>query len=185
MLGAALSEECQYEKDNKPWLKPIDSVGIPQITKGDKLHHKFGIIDRNIIIAGSHNWSASANYKNDETLLIIQNSIVTAHYLQEFERLYQHSTLGLSPFVRQKIQENAQKCPVHSTPQAEVNSPSLVNINTASKTELESLPGIGEKTAENIIKARKETPFTALEDLNRVPGIGDSRIKQLQDKVTW
>jgi competence ComEA-like helix-hairpin-helix protein len=46
-----------------------------------------------------------------------------------------------------------------------------VDINHASKGELMTLPGIGEKTALSIIKAR---PFQSTEDLRRIKGIGES-----------
>ena len=55
-----------------------------------------------------------------------------------------------------------------------------ININTASLSELISLPRIGNKTAAAIIKFR---PFSKLEDLDRIPNIGPATIKQLKDLV--
>lgn len=57
----------------------------------------------------------------------------------------------------------------------------LININTASATELESLPGIGPSKAAAIIANR---PFTNVDDLERVPGIGARTIEQLRPLVT-
>lgn len=57
----------------------------------------------------------------------------------------------------------------------------LININTASATELESLPGIGPSKAAAIIANR---PFTSVDDLERVPGIGARTIDQLRPLVT-
>jgi len=40
MLGIALSNKCKYEKNNNPWNNSINDVGITNLTRGDKLHHK-------------------------------------------------------------------------------------------------------------------------------------------------
>ena len=53
-----------------------------------------------------------------------------------------------------------------------------VDINTASKSELMSLNGIGEKKADAIIKYRKDTCFQNVNALLRVKGIGEKLIKK-------
>lgn len=56
-----------------------------------------------------------------------------------------------------------------------------ININTATKDEFTKLPGVGEKTAENIITLRnKRGKFTQLEDLLAVKGIGESRFNKIK-----
>ena len=110
MLGVALSNKCKYEKDNNPWDMSIKDVGIADLNIGDKLHHKFGIIDDNTIIAGSQNWSNTANVNNDETVLVIENSTVAAHFIQEFNILYHLSSLGLPKRIEHKIKTEKQKC---------------------------------------------------------------------------
>ena len=58
------------------------------------LHHKFAIVDgeqggQNAkVITGSHNWSANANFRNDENTVIIYNSRVANEYFQEFGARY-------------------------------------------------------------------------------------------------
>ncbi|MDO8879979.1 MAG: ComEA family DNA-binding protein [Coriobacteriia bacterium] len=60
-----------------------------------------------------------------------------------------------------------------------------VNINAASATELEALPGVGPATAQKIVDDReKNGPFAAPEDLMRVPGIGPKKFEALADLVT-
>lgn len=59
-----------------------------------------------------------------------------------------------------------------------------VNINTATLEELDSLPGVGESTAQKIIDDRSANgPFTTLEDLKRVSGIGDKKFSALEDYI--
>ncbi len=60
----------------------------------------------------------------------------------------------------------------------------IVNINTASVEELIKLPGIGEATANKIIGYRKENgKFKEPEELKNVPGIGDSKYKNIKDMI--
>jgi comEA protein len=185
MLGVALANKCKYETDNQPWPIPINTVGIPQLERGDKLHHKFGVVDRQIVITGSHNWSASANYNNDETLLVLQNPTIAAHFVREFDRLYGKSVLGVPIAVQEKIRSQQQQCGLITSNSSSVSSDKLINLNTATQTELETLPGVGPKLAQKIIETRNQQPFTSLEDLERVPGIGSATIDRLQGKVTW
>ena len=111
MLGVALADKrCRYEDGNRPWPNPIATVGVSQLPQGDKLHHKFAILDEQIVIAGSLNWSESANTKNDETVLVIDNPTVAAHFVREFERLYNTAYLGIPAHIEDKIKRQEQKC---------------------------------------------------------------------------
>ncbi|TVQ64371.1 MAG: DUF1669 domain-containing protein [Spirulina sp. DLM2.Bin59] len=110
LLGVELRENCRIDPNNRPWPNPIDTVGIPNLPRGDKLHHKFGVVDQRLVITGSHNWSAAANHTNDETILVIENPVVAAHYDREFERLYQDARLGLTARAEEQIEENIKTC---------------------------------------------------------------------------
>ncbi|HVF07339.1 MAG TPA: ComEA family DNA-binding protein [Actinomycetota bacterium] len=61
----------------------------------------------------------------------------------------------------------------------------VVNVNTASATELETLSGIGEVLAAAIVDYRTENgPFASVDDLESVSGIGPSTLEELRDQVT-
>ena len=60
-----------------------------------------------------------------------------------------------------------------------------IDVNTATVDQLEALPGIGPTLAAAIVQERERNgPFRSVDDLNRVPGIGDGRLAQLRDLVT-
>ncbi len=60
-----------------------------------------------------------------------------------------------------------------------------VNINTASSTELQLLPGVGEVRAGAILAVRKQRGgFKQIEDLLEVKGIGPEMLKRLRPYAT-
>ena len=62
---------------------------------------------------------------------------------------------------------------------------SKVNINSASAEELETLPGIGEVIAQEILDFRTENgPFASVDDLLDVSGIGEVTLENVRDLVT-
>jgi competence protein ComEA len=65
------------------------------------------------------------------------------------------------------------------------SSTGLININTASATELEALSGIGEVLAATIIEYRDTSgPFATVDDLMDVSGIGPATLEEIRDQVT-
>ena len=61
----------------------------------------------------------------------------------------------------------------------------LINVNTASATELEELPGVGEVIAQAIVDYRTENgPFTSVDQLLDVSGIGDATLENIRELVT-
>ena len=59
-----------------------------------------------------------------------------------------------------------------------------ININTASKEELTTLKGVGDKIADRIIEYRKAHPFKKIEDLMNVKGIGQKVFDKNKDLIT-
>lgn len=110
MWGLQSSQDCKLNKSSK-WKEPLKTVGIPSLVSGDTLHHKFAILDRNLVITGSHNWTTAANRLNDEVLVVIQNETVAAHYQREYDRLYQNATLGPNAKLSQSALKSCSERP--------------------------------------------------------------------------
>ena len=71
----------------------LQNNGVDVLNHGDNnsIHHKYGIVDAKtpgsdpIVITGSHNWTASADTRNDENTLIMHDPNIANIFLQEFE----------------------------------------------------------------------------------------------------
>ena len=65
------------------------------------------------------------------------------------------------------------------------SSSNMVNINTATQAELETLPGVGASTALKIINYRNQNGnFKKIEDLMNVSGIGEAKFSTIKDHIT-
>lgn len=83
-----------------------------------------------------------------------------------------------------KTTEKSQNTTSISTNTTGKNQNTKVNINTATQTELETLPGIGPSTASKIVSYRKENgKFKSIEEIKKVNGIGESKYKKIKELI--
>jgi competence protein ComEA len=65
------------------------------------------------------------------------------------------------------------------------SAPAVVNLNTATATQIATLPGVGEKAAQRIIEYReKNGGFKKIEELMNVKGIGEKSFLKLKPLIT-
>ena len=110
----------------------------------------------------------------DEMTIVIYSKSEVENYVKE-----QNDLLKKLELCEQKVKNNA------CINQPEVNNDhKKININKASKEDLETIPGIGESKALNIIKYRNNTPFKTIDDIKNVEGIGDSLFESIKEYLT-
>ncbi len=87
---AGVMDAGQVNSNQGTEYDPFRQAGLDIRLDGNPglMHHKLFIIDRNIVITGSYNFSASAEERNDENVVIIFNPDIAAQYLAEFQRVY-------------------------------------------------------------------------------------------------
>jgi competence ComEA-like helix-hairpin-helix protein len=63
-------------------------------------------------------------------------------------------------------------------------TPLIINVNTATRDELMTLPGVGEVTADRIIEYRENKPFESTEELIEIKGIGEAKLEKILPLIT-
>ncbi len=66
---------------------------------------------------------------------------------------------------------------------AYANESNKINLNTANKSELMRIPGVGEKTAEKIIEFRKTQKFSSPSDIMKIKGIGTKKYEKMKEII--
>ena len=111
LLGVTLPDQnCKIEAGNRAWSTPLEGVGTPQLAAGDKLHHKFAVLDGREVITGSFNWSPSASFQNDETLLLIRSPLLARHFEAEMDRLWRGAELGIGGRLARRMEQRRRSC---------------------------------------------------------------------------
>jgi len=112
------------------------------------MHNKFAIIDNRILLTGSYNWTFSANHRNDENLMVIDELDIIVRYQNYFEKLWFDKYSAQRTRQLYKIAK-VDFLPTSSTsPKPEVQT---ININTASQDELIKILQISKPLARKII----------------------------------
>ena len=162
------TKESSQDTENKILIHitgAIKKEGVYELTEGDR------IID-------------AINKAEGVTEEADTSQINMASKLEDVMKIYVPKK-GENTTNIQSQEEQIENIQIKSENNNNKNSSSKkININTASMDELDTLPGIGEATAQKIIDYRKEKgKFSKIEDLKEVSGIGESKYEKIKDKI--
>ena len=133
------------------------------------MHNKFAIIDNHILLTGSYNWTFSANNRNDENLMVIDDPEIIEIFQNQFINLW---TNKYSPERTRQLYEIAKVDFLPTSPTPAKPEDKVININSASQEELIKILQISEPLAQKIITLRDELGgFKEPQDLNQLPEI--------------
>jgi phosphatidylserine/phosphatidylglycerophosphate/cardiolipin synthase-like enzyme len=90
VIVSGVMESDQVKSNIGTEFDRFSQAGLDVLLDGNKglMHHKVMIVDESIVIFGSYNFTASAETKNDETLIVIYNEEIAAQFMDEFQRVY-------------------------------------------------------------------------------------------------
>lgn len=88
-----MDKSQRTQKYSKSRFLEKRKVPVRYHTGSGLMHNKFAVIDGKVVVTGSFNWTASAEEKNEENLLIIRDADVAKAYAVKFEA-YWHSAAG-------------------------------------------------------------------------------------------
>ena len=144
------------------------------------MHNKFAIIDNRILLTGSYNWTFSANNRNDENLMVIDDPDVISRYQNYFEKLW------FDKYSAQRTRTLYKNAKVDFLPVSLTSTkpePKSININTASKAELVKVLKISESLAQKIIDLRNELDcFKESKDLLKIPEFTNLDLREWEEE---
>jgi phosphatidylserine/phosphatidylglycerophosphate/cardiolipin synthase-like enzyme len=117
------------------------------------MHHKFAIIDNRLLLTGSYNWTFSANNRNDENLMVIDDPEIIEIFQNQFINLW------LNKYSPERTKELFDKAKVNILtvfPPPANTKTKIININSASQEELTKILKISQPLAQKIIVLRNE-----------------------------
>lgn len=175
-INTETSEEKKKEEIKIYVVGCVNKPGIVTIEKGQ-------LIDDAVKLAGGFGKDADPEninlvYKLEENLML---------YIKSKKELQENAQGAGEPSEAGKgvrlVKDSGGA--VVNEPQYANPSNARVNINTATASELDTLPGIGEATARDIISYRENNGlFKAIQDIMKVPRIKESRFASIKDFIT-
>lgn len=88
---AGVMDDDQVASNIGTEFDPFRQAGLDVYRDGNEtgqMHHKIMVVDENIVVVGSYNFTNSAETRNDENLLVIYDDQIAAFFLEEFQRVY-------------------------------------------------------------------------------------------------
>lgn len=157
-------EEIGIETKNKIYVHVVGEVknpGVYEMSLGDRVFHaieKAGGATENAELTSIN---LAEKLKDGEKIIVYKKEMINSNNVTSKDNVSQD-------------QERYFK-----------SKNNLININTASKEELETLPGIGKVLSQRIIDYRRTNGyFKSIDEIKKVSGIGEKRFEAIKDLIT-
>ncbi len=166
----AISSDLSHDSDSSNQNEGLEDIkiyvcgavknpGVYELSDGSRVSDA-------VDMAGGFLKSAAKNYYN------------LAEYVKDAQKIY----IITKKKLKKEKKKEKELIGDHKTSE---NSSGKVNINTAAKEELMTLPGVGEKKAQDIINYRTENgQFSSLEDIMNISGIKEGVFGSIKDMIT-
>ena len=152
-------DKAQQSEDIKVHISgQINREGVYEVKEGDRLDD---------LIKQAGGLSPDAD----------NNSLNLAMKLEDQMKIY-------IPNKNEILNENSTNTDQLVSKPDSISENGKININTASKEELMTLPNIGDKRAQAIIEYRDTKKFETIEEIKNVTGIGEKFYQAMQDLIT-
>lgn len=156
----------------------INTPGVYELTKENN------VMDAINLAGGLTNKSDTSNINLSKKLK--DEMVIIVYSKQEIINMKEKEKITCPPCNNACIEEKDETSKINITEKKETNeSNGKININTANIEELQTLTGIGETKAQNIIDYRNKTGgFKNIEEIKNVQGIGESAFEKIKDNIT-
>jgi competence protein ComEA len=164
-----VTSESAHASENETWYVDIKgAVKVPQVvpvSSGMRVHD---------VVEAAGGLTEEADQSQVNLALLVTDQMVI--YVPKVGEEVSPSTQALIAEVQSPEDDQGGQT---------TSEGDLVNINTADATTLQTLSGIGEKRAADIIQYREMNgPFATVDDLDQVSGIGDKTMEKLRPFIT-
>ena len=145
------------------------------------MHNKFAIIDNRLLLTGSYNWTFSANNRNDENLMVIDDPEIIKIFQNQFVNLW---TNKYSLERTRQLYKIAKVNFLPVSPTTLKPEDKIININSASQDELTSILQISQPLARKIITLRDSLSggFKEPQDLLQLPELTNIDLREWEEE---
>lgn len=156
----------------------INTPGVYELTEENN------VIDAINLAGGLTNKSDTSNINLSKKLT--DEMVIIVYSKQDIINMKEKEKITCPPCNNACIEEKDETSKINITEKKETNeSNGKININTANIEELQTLTGIGETKAQNIIDYRNKTGgFKNIEEIKNVQGIGEAAFEKIKDNIT-
>lgn len=193
LFGGAGSSGLAFNKDGTELIAGFENISIWDMSTRQMVGQHFGRPGSNIalsadgknLVSGDYVWDLDPQSWVDHACQIAGRNFTRQEWMQYFPGEEYRSTCSQWPLEPESTSTPKPTFTPELTPTIDRSAITIVNINTASLEELESLPGVTPFLAQGIINYREQNgPFIRIEDILYVPGLGPSTFESIKDFIT-